>query len=445
MLRRALFWLVAAWGIPTVLALSGCGGEQVNDPFHRPAWSRVADDSLQVTDAGEASAASSRSADHPYLTPERPIRRLALAGPLSRRDAQISGMTWWDDWLILLPQYPSFADPGQAYLYGIPRSDIEAAMSRDSPKVALEPVPIPIDTTRFQEVDGYQGVEAVAFDGDRAFFTIEATGRVAGLLGMRASVASARMNLERVPVSDASSSAAGKTSAEAVPTLTVDHVRSLPVQSQIRNMAYEAVVTHQGSVFGFFEANGANVNPRAEVARFASILEPGDPLSMPALEYRLTDATGVDSEGRFWVTNYLYRGEAGILDPAADSVALAHGVGVSHRTRVVIERLVEFSFHDDRVVRTPTPPIWMHLEEGTGRNWEAIARYEDGFLIATDTFPETILAFVSNPFGRAPRHQRAPSDPSASGRAASGRAASGRAASAKSQPSAVPSAAGFER
>ena len=36
------------------------------------------------------------------------------------------------------------------------------------------------------------------------------------------------------------------------------------------------------------------------------------------------------------------------------------------------------------------------LNDGSGRNWEGLSKLNDlGFLIVTDTFPKTILAFVS--------------------------------------------------
>ena len=44
-----------------------------------------------------------------------------------------------------------------------------------------------------------------------------------------------------------------------------------------------------------------------------------------------------------------------------------------------------------------TPHIELELEgEKTSRKWEALARYGNkGFIIATDKYPTTILAYVS--------------------------------------------------
>jgi hypothetical protein len=64
-----------------------------------------------------------------------------------------------------------------------------------------------------------------------------------------------------------------------------------------------------------------------------------------------------------------------------------------------VERVIEFQIQDDKIVRTNTPPINIKLSEiSDSRNWEGIARLDNlGFLIVTDKFPGTILAFLSYP------------------------------------------------
>jgi len=95
--------------------------------------------------------------------------------------------------------------------------------------------------------------------------------------------------------------------------------------------------------------------------------------------------------------NYLYPGERDLLDPAVDDVAREHGVGVSHRDRTVVERLVELQVTPSGIRRTSASPVWLELAPETGHNWEGVVRFGDGFLLVTDTFPETILAYVSPP------------------------------------------------
>ena len=52
---------------------------------------------------------------------EAKITRIYLSEPLDKPKAELSGLTWAEDWLILLPQYPSrFED----HIYRIPKAEI---------------------------------------------------------------------------------------------------------------------------------------------------------------------------------------------------------------------------------------------------------------------------------------------------------------------------------
>ncbi len=65
----------------------------------------------------------------------------------------------------------------------------------------------------------------------------------------------------------------------------------------------------------------------------------------------------------------------------------------------MVERQVELQLPADgqgSITLTGAPPIQLKLAEGqVARNWEGLVRLDGrGFLLATDSFPETILAFV---------------------------------------------------
>ena len=51
---------------------------------------------------------------------EIPVTEIVLTGPLTDRDAEISGMAWYGNILILLPQYPDF--DGGDHFYALPNS-----------------------------------------------------------------------------------------------------------------------------------------------------------------------------------------------------------------------------------------------------------------------------------------------------------------------------------
>ena len=121
-----------------------------------------------------------------------------------------------------------------------------------------------------------------------------------------------------------------------------------------------------------------------------------------ANEAPLTDATALDSEGRFWVLNYYFPPERAKLNPAPDPELARFGDPASFDPDRCVERLIELRLIDgERIVRTATPPLNLELlPNGECRNWEAVVRLDDrGFLLMTDKYPGTLLAFVPFPLG----------------------------------------------
>jgi hypothetical protein len=182
--------------------------------------------------------------------------------------------------------------------------------------------------------------------------------------------------------------------------LTLDAAtrKEIPHPVEIDNMCDEAILVSDGQVLTFFEANGANINPQPAVHRFDTGLIPQDTGMLPNIEYRLTDVTARDAAGRFWAINYMYPGDKGKLEPAPDPLAVQYGVGESHTKSETVERLLEFEINSDGVQLTDTFPVWLQLLPDEARNWEGLVRLDQrGFLLITDKFPETILAFVPYP------------------------------------------------
>ncbi len=53
---------------------------------------------------------------HADFLPESEILELKISGQLAERYSEISGLTWHNDWLIILPQYPHlFGDNGALF------------------------------------------------------------------------------------------------------------------------------------------------------------------------------------------------------------------------------------------------------------------------------------------------------------------------------------------
>jgi hypothetical protein len=174
--------------------------------------------------------------------------------------------------------------------------------------------------------------------------------------------------------------------------LDPDTYVAIETQADLSNMSDETIILYQDKVYTIYEANGTNVNPQPTAHVFDLSLKPLGEISLPNIEYRLTDATVVDEEGRFWAINYYFPGDTK-LKPAEDQIALAYGMGTTHQYADAVERLVAFEFSEEGIQLAGLPPMYLALE-GDTKNWEGIVRFGEGFLLVTDEYPTTILAFI---------------------------------------------------
>jgi len=309
------------------------------------------------------------------ILPESPVREIALIGAASKIRAEISGMAWCGEDLILLPQYPNrFGNGDEAFVFKIPKTKIDDYLFSQSAK-PIEPIWVGFESGDLeQSIKGFEGFEAIVFDGDQFFVSIEARqrGSMQGYL-VQGSV---------------------EGDCEAF-ILEPKSIISVQPQADLGNMSDETLIVYGEQLYSVYEANGANVNPEPVAHVFDLYLEPLMEITMPNVEYRLTDATEPDAEGGFWAINYFFPGDTK-LKPALDQIAVDFGLGESHQNQNQVERLLPFQITEDGVRLADRPPIYLELAGEISRNWEGIVRYGDGFLLVTDLFPRTILAFVEN-------------------------------------------------
>lgn len=298
-----------------------------------------------------------------------PVRRqgdvtlveLPLDGPLARDRAEISGLCWRGDELIFLPQYPDrFPHPGggQGSLFRLRRDEVEAAI--DGGAGAVTPRPIRLVAPELEDqLEGWQGFEAILFHDDQVYLTIEA-----GVdRGGRGFLVRGQMSADGGEV-----------------RLDPSSLQQIPDQQMLPNLAYESLVLVGDELLVLHEANARWSNPRAAVRRYGLDLRRRGDLELPSIEHRITDATAIDGAGRFWVINYRW---------AEDRQLHPEGTPTD-----AVERLIELELGPGRLRRTSRSPIDLG-SESEGRNWEGLVRLDDrGFLIVTDRHPRTVFAFV---------------------------------------------------
>jgi len=327
--------------------------------------------------APEPTATEEPSPAPPTPVTEAAVTLLPLSGPLTNRSAEVSGMAWYGDHLIILPQYPGFSSSGgDGALYALPRSDILAYLNGSNGD-PLEPQPVTLNAPGLSAaIRGFEGFEAIAFDGDNVYLTIEAS--PSG--GMRGYLVSGQISADLSEL-----------------TLDTGTLTEILPQADLGNMTDETLVVAGDQLLTLYEANGANVNASPMAHLFEPSLAAAGTMPFPTIEYRITDATALDAEQRFWAINYFYPGDTK-LKPGVDAIAEQYGQGPSHATSEPVERLVEFQVAESTIILVDRPPIQLELLPDDARNWEGLVRLDDlGFLLMTDTFPETLLGFVPLP------------------------------------------------
>ncbi len=309
---------------------------------------------------------------------EIPIQPIPLTGLASLANAEFSGLAWYGEWLVLLPQYPSrFPGGGEGALLALSRQDLLDVIDGKSDK-ALSPRSIPLIAPDLsKQVRGYEGFEALAIIGDRVYLTIE-TNTGSGMLTYLVSGTIAP-DLSAIKLNTA-------------------FLRPIPAQAEISNFSDEAILAGQERIFTLYEANGALFNPQPVAHQFDLNLTSPETVAFPNIEYRITDATAMDAQGMFWAINYFFPGDTKIA-PVSDPIAHQFGQGYTHAHFPQVERLVQFQFKDNSFRLVDRAPVQLELVgESTARNWEGIAILDGrGFLLVTDQYPSTLLAFVPYP------------------------------------------------
>jgi hypothetical protein len=304
---------------------------------------------------------------------EQNVVSLPLTGPLADAKAEVSGLAWYEDNLVLLPQYPNFSDEGSdGFLYTLPKAEILAYLDGTS-KTELEPKPIKLIAPGLaDQIPNFQGFESIGFSGSKVFLTIEAgdgTDMQGYLISGTISADLSQLELDTTKLT------------------------SIPTQAVSENHTDESILVLEDRVVTFYEVIGEAIvaDPVAHVFDFD--LNSLGTIPMDNIEYRLTD-TALSSGNEFWGINYFFPGDTDLL-PSIDPIADVYGksnAGFEH-----VERLVKFEYSEDGITLAKTAPISLVLTEDA-RNWEGLVMLDErGFLLATDKFPSTILGFVQFP------------------------------------------------
>ena len=302
------------------------------------------------------------------LCEEAKVQEIKLSGLITDKKQEISGMDWYQDRLFLLPENMG------GFLFSISKGEILNAINSD------KELPITPKKTRFKTPDysslinGFDGFEAIAFNGNKVYLSIESEhkGEMVSYLVW------------------------GKIDSKSLEVVINERdIQTIKTPIQLNNISFESLLINDKDIVMIYEANGSNLRENATQAVFSHERNNISQINFPNIEYRITDATRIDNDGRFWAINYFWPGDKKLLNPGKDNILNRVKQGSTHFKSNQIERLVEFQMSTDKISISDTKPIQLFLESDASRNWEALARFDDkGLLIATDKHPKMILGYV---------------------------------------------------
>ena len=305
---------------------------------------------------------------------ESSVINIAVTQPLADRKSEISSLAWYNDYLIILPQYPNRFPNNSAKgsLFAIPKKQLDKYLSGEN-KQPIEPIKIPFYDDGLSDLDGFEGYEAICFIKDNIYLTIESSpDKMLGYL-VKGKI---KPDLTEI-------------------TMDFDKKAKIQPQAEIPNACYETMFVYDDKIYTIYEANGKNVNPHPKVLVYSNDLKFIGEYEIPNIEYRITDATCVD-DNKVYLINYFWPGDQEYYNPATDEIAEKYGVGKTHYENKNVERVICFDIND-KIRLANKPPTYMKLlGNNTARNWEGIVKYKKGFILATDKYPTTIIGYIES-------------------------------------------------
>ncbi|MCK5086578.1 MAG: hypothetical protein KAQ90_03610, partial [Melioribacteraceae bacterium] len=213
-----------------------------------------------------------------------------LTGEIAERKFEGSGLAWYKDNLILLPQFPhKFSDENDGALFYITKKRIEKYLNGED-QTPLSGNKINFIAHGLDEIGKVKGsgYEAITFVGDTIFVSIES---------VKENITTSYLVRGVIYFEEKKIILDGETKIE------------IESQSGLHNMAEETIFTYDKAIYTLHELNGKNINLNPVSTKIDFSFSDVEKITFPNIEFRITDATETDSDGKFWVINYYYPGD----------------------------------------------------------------------------------------------------------------------------------------
>ena len=303
------------------------------------------------------------------LGKETNVQEIKLSGLITDGNQEISGMDWYQDRLFLLPENLG------GFLFAIPKIEILNSI-KSNEKMSITPKQTRFITPDYKNlINGFDGFEAIAFNGNKVFISIEAEHNEK----MNSYIVWGEIDPSTLEIK-----------------IEQDHLKWVDTPIQIDNFSFESLLVYGDDILMIYEANGSNIQQDVQQVVFSPSSGKISFMDFTNIEYRITDATKINKNSKFWSINYFWPGDKKKLTPGQDKILNNIKQGRSHSKSNQVERLIEFEIKSSGISISDTEPIQLVLEPDMSRNWEALARLDNiGLLIATDKYPRMILGYVA--------------------------------------------------
>lgn len=361
-------------GIVLILSLVACS--------NTPAMTEIVPTQTSVPAIGQAGTEYFATATGMYQS-ETQISRaylkevevvpLKLPERISAASFEYSGMGWFGDYLVLLPQYPEGKEfSREPNLFAIEKQDL--IMATTDPGLELPIRDIPLENSDLRSlIKGFEGFESILFVDQSVYLTIESRAGNPMMGYLIKGVVNG--NLESI-------------------TLDTNSLVELKPLSSELNATFEGMTYWNGSLYVMYEHNSIQNVGEPVAYKFNMDMEFEREIPFPVVDYRVTDATISDPDGKYWVMNYFFPGDTH-LAVDHDGLVEEYGEGQTHAENDPVERLVQLQIGEDHILRIDQPPIYLQLlDNNIARNWEGLVQLDHvGFLLITDSFPGSVLGF----------------------------------------------------
>ena len=300
---------------------------------------------------------------------------IKLSEVAADRNAEYSGLCWYENNLIMLPQYPSYFNKILGYdtIFMLSQDLISDTIKRKGKRV-VAPAQIKVINNKAHELlPGYEGFEGICYDGEFFYLSIEYNATT-----NQGAIVKARLSEDETELE----------------ILNDEHL-ILDLPSNVFNASYESIFFYDNHIYLIYEANGKRINRNPIAKRISRDFQTVEDVAFEAIEYRITDVTAFDEEGKGWAINYFFPGDLDHYLPDEDFIP--NNYVAENNTEIGIERLIPLRVMENKIeYDNSRKPIYIKKEKrDISYNWEGVVKYHNNsFFIATDKYPQTVLRFL---------------------------------------------------